>query len=97
VGLLNVPLRRARSRDVFGLQPLHKAVGHGHLKVAARLLADGGVDSNSRCVHSNARGWELCSIRIRRYEPAERWPVGGTAASTTSDASIISGAAGVGR
>ena len=47
---------RARSRDVFGLQPLHKAVGHGNLKVAARLLADGGVDSNSRCVDSKARG-----------------------------------------
>jgi ankyrin repeat protein len=97
VCLLNASLRRARSRDVFGLQPLHKAVGHGHLKVAARLLADGGVDSNSRCVHCNARGWELCNLRLRLCDPAERWLLGGTAASTTRDCVSPSVAAGVGR
>jgi hypothetical protein len=60
-----------RSRDVFGLQPLHKAVGHGNLKVAARLLADGGVDSNSRCVSKGPK-------RVTRHAlPAHRASPGG--------------------
>eukprot|EP00241_Pyramimonas_parkeae_P012996 CAMPEP_0114248220 /NCGR_PEP_ID=MMETSP0058-20121206/13454_1 /TAXON_ID=36894 /ORGANISM="Pyramimonas parkeae, CCMP726" /LENGTH=299 /DNA_ID=CAMNT_0001361607 /DNA_START=55 /DNA_END=954 /DNA_ORIENTATION=- len=37
------------THDIFGLQPLHKAVGHGHVQVAMRLLSDGAVDPSARC------------------------------------------------
>lgn len=38
----------ANRRDDFGVAALHKAVGHGHLTAALRLLGDGGTDPNLR-------------------------------------------------
>lgn len=35
-------------RDNFGVAAIHKAVGHGHLRVALRILGDGGCDVNLR-------------------------------------------------
>jgi len=35
-------------RDSFGVAALHKAVGHGHLGAALRILGDGGADVNLR-------------------------------------------------
>ena len=36
------------ARDDYGVAALHKAVGHGHMDVARRILADGGADVNVR-------------------------------------------------
>ena len=35
-------------RDNFGVAALHKAVGHGHLRAALRILGDGGCDVDLR-------------------------------------------------
>ena len=35
-------------RDNFGVAALHKAVGHGHLRAATRILGDGGCDVDLR-------------------------------------------------
>ena len=35
-------------RDDYGVAAIHKAVGHGHLRCALRILGDGGADPNLR-------------------------------------------------
>ena len=39
----------AHATDMYGVTPLHKAVGHGRFHAAARLASDGGVDVNVKC------------------------------------------------
>ena len=51
VHVVDYLLRRGANpnrRDDYGVAAIHKAVGHGHLRCALRILGDGGADPNIR-------------------------------------------------
>ena len=51
VRVVDYLLRRGANpnrRDDYGVAAIHKAVGHGHLRCALRILGDGGADPNLR-------------------------------------------------
>ena len=74
------PARRAR--DDYGVAALHKAVGHGHMDVARRILADGGADVNVRVgavaasvpksYAAESRGQTRCTSRAAESRATKR-------------------------
>ena len=91
------------ARDDYGVAALHKAVGHGHVEVARRILADGGADVNARVgavdpsvpasYGAESRGQTALHVACRRKQSATETDAGpgpgpaGTA--TPADARLV--------